>query len=598
MMAALLVLLAACTESAVDDSTPSLREMKDYKANLTISTPSYSKIESRSGTFSHEGIASANDMKLLCFDAKGYFVGLAKDLDIENVTEGEVKENGGTEQKKITATVPAQTARLHIIANAKNVDFSKEAEWMGRHENNLVTSFETENPNDQAGKTVYWGYVKKNSAEEMYHYLNDETVKYHIIHLLRDRAKIDVDFTDSSIESIRFAVGNVMKYGTVAPFNRDSLCFPQTNLLTAERWKAQCTYITPSMSNDKSEFKFSTGREEMWPQAGEDNQAPMNYSFEHKNSYEDPLKVILEVKYKNRDGYRWFQILIQNNGVQIPIKRNHIYKIHIEKLAYNLGFSSEEAAYKGTPANNPWIKVEDIVQEISNGTYTLDIVNGTYHLLTAEAANTTQTLDFTYSGDKDKSMTANDFNASWTMNKDFSKKEDNQKTPDEPTVSYDAATGKGTITYQVGKITDERKDAIIKLVDKKHGLTRNIHLYSISQLDYKPQFAESMNAQEGATADLSLNIPEAFPDEMLPVEIKIASSNVTAVGSDIKVESTADVDGGEGWDCWYVVKFDKKGSQKITLRNVRTGNGQGRFYIKAPFYNGGKAKEVIYNYTK
>ena len=121
----------------------------------------------------------------------------------------------------------------------------------------------------------------------------------------------------------------------------------------------------------------------------------MQYTFEQENSLEKPLKVIMEVTYK--DGVtKWFQVLLQNEGVQIPVKRNHLYRINIKRLGKNLGYTNSSMAYDGTPANNPWITVEDIIQEISDGTYTMNIVNGTYQMLTQESANSDQVIDFEF----------------------------------------------------------------------------------------------------------------------------------------------------------------------------------------------------------
>lgn len=78
IMAALLTMLTACTDSMVDNGVPSKNETGTYQAHFTISVPNYSKVESRVANFATEGIASADDMKLLCFDKDGYFLGLAK----------------------------------------------------------------------------------------------------------------------------------------------------------------------------------------------------------------------------------------------------------------------------------------------------------------------------------------------------------------------------------------------------------------------------------------------------------------------------------------------------------------------------------------
>lgn len=613
IMAALLTMLTACSDSMVDNGVPSKNETGTYQAHFTISVPNYSKVESRVANFATEGIAGAADMQLLCFDKDGYFLGLARNLTIESVPTNDIKDDGGSDQKNISATIPTGTARIHIMANAtaentvttgdQPIDFNKSAEWIGRHENNLMTSFDNRNNNRQDDKMVYWGYVKKNTPEEMTDFLTKDGEANNVIHLLRNRAKIEVNWDDNTSEilNIRYALGNVMQHGTVAPFNRDKekLTFPETNMLTdAAAWKAECTYITPSLDPTRwpsEEEKFSVENKEMWPNS---SKLPMQYTFEQENSLEKPLKVIMEVTYKGGEK-KWFQVLLQNEGVQIPVKRNHLYRINIKKLGKNLGYSSAELAYNGDPANNPWITVEDIIQEISDGPHTMNIVNGTYQMLTQESANSEQVIDFEYTGEA--SQTAADFDVSWTENKNFTKLEEDGKLP-VPTVQYNTTTGKGTIKYKIGDISaGECKTATIMLVDKKHGLTRNIHLYSISNVDFKFPTEITMGKKVTSEAQLTFTIPSYYPTELLPIEIEIASNDVNPISSDVKVASTAEVDGGKGWNCWFVTKYEDPSaigaSQTITMKNVRAVTGtEGTFYIKAKHYNSNNPWKVTINY--
>ena len=617
IMAALLTMLTACSDSMVDNGVPSKNETGTYQAHFTISVPNYSKVESRVANFATEGITDAADMQLLCFDEDGYFLGLAKGLKIDAVGQSDINDKGGSEKKNITANIPAGTARIHIMANATNsntvisgsnqaIDFSKAAEWIGRHENNLMTSFENITNNDTADKMVYWGYVKKATSAEMATFLNGSADSDNIIHLLRNRAKIEVNWegNTSSITNIRYALGNVKEYGTVAPFNRKMTIpsFPETNKLTdAAAWKKECTYITPSMNEARwpADGSFSVNETEMWPNS---SSLPMQYTFEQENSLEKPLKVIMEVTYteSGKVEKKWFQVLLQNEGVQIPVKRNHLYRININKLGKNLGYSSAELAYNGDPANNPWITVADIIQEISDGNYTMNIVEGTYQMLTKESANSEQVIDFEYTGED--SQTAADFDVSWTENKNFTKLEGG-KLP-VPTVQYDAATGKGTIKYKIGDISaGECKTATIMLVDKKHGLTRNIHLYSISNVDFKFPTEITMGKKVTSEAQLTFTIPSYYPKELFPIEIEIASNDVNPIGSDVKVASTADVDEKAGWNCWFVTKYEDPSvigyTQTIKMKNVREVSSSintGKFFIKAKHYNGNMPWTVTINY--
>lgn len=612
IMAALLTMLTACTDSMVDNGVPSKNETGTYQAHFTISVPNYSKVESRVANFATEGIESADDMKLLCFDKDGYFLGLAKKLNIQSVATNEINPDGGSDKKNISATIPTGTARIHIMANAtaentvttgdQLIYFNKSAEWIGRHENNLMTSFDNRNNNQQHDKMVYWGYVKKKTPEEMTEFLTKEVVANNVIHLLRNRAKIEVKWEDTNIENIRYALGNVMQHGTVAPFNREKLTFPETNMLNnAAAWKAECTtYITPSLDPTRwpSEGeKFSVKDEEMWSNS---SSLPMQYTFEQENSLEKPLKVIMEVTYKGGET-KWFQVLLQNEGGQIPVKRNHLYRINIKKLGKNLGYADCTQAYEGTPANNPWITVDDIIQEISDGNYTMNIVEGTYQILTEESEDKIQEAKFTYKGD-DK-MQAENFDVSWTQNEGFTNPDPVAGKLPVPTVEYNTTTGEGVIKYQVGSIGKDFKKATIKLVDKKHGLTRNIHLFSITDVDFNFQFANSMGKAATDTANLTLTIPANYPKELLPIEIEIASNDVNPIGSDVKVASTSGVPGGGNWNCWFVTKYEDPSvigkSQTITMKNVREVSSSintGKFFIKAKHYNRNEPWKVTINY--
>lgn len=611
IMAALLTMLTACTDNMVDNGVPSKNETGTYQAHFTISVPNYSKVESRVANFATEGIADAADMQLLCFDKDGYFLGLAKDLKIDAVGKSDINDKGGSEKKNITANIPAGTARIHIMANATNsntvisgsnlaINFSKAAEWIGRHENNLITSFENKTNHDPADKMVYWGYVKKATSAEMATFLNGSADSDNIIHLLRNRAKIEVNWEDntSSITNIRYALGNVKEYGTVAPFNREMtiLSFPETNKLTDTAWKKECTDITPSMNEARwpADGSFSVKETEMWPNSS-------SYTFEQENSLEKPLKVIMEVTYteSGKVERKWFQVLLQNEGVQIPVKRNHLYRINIKRLNKNLGYSSAELAYNGDPANNPWITVDDIIQEISDGTYTMNIVEGTYQILTAKSENKIQEAKFTYKGDV--TMKAENFDVSWTQNEGFTNPVAG-KLP-VPTVEYNATTGEGVIKYKVGSIGEDFKKATIMLVDKKHGLTRNIHLYSISNVDFKFPKEITMGKKVTSEAQLTFTIPSYYPKELLPIEIEIASNDVNPIGSDVKVASTADVDEKAGWNCWFVTKYEDPSvigyTQTIKMKNVREVSSSintGKFFIKAKHYNGNMPWTVTINY--
>ena len=578
----LLAMLTACNDTLVDTHSHKTSELEDgfYPITTQMAIPAYQEgkeVVTRSQTYGNEGIESSADMQLFCFDKEGFFLGLAKDVSIEATPKADIQEDGSSSLKNIKALVPNSTARIHFVANATN-DFSQSASWMGLHENTLMTSFESSAGEDQSQKIVYWGYVKKDTPAEMKEFLKGGQTD-NVVHLIRDRAKVKVELDETAANDIQKVIVSIydgQEHGTIAPFNKD-LTFPTTNDITT--WSPED--ITPS--EDQNTYQGSEGQMEN-----------VAYTFENRNDADKPLKVILWVTYKDGTSKRFLVLLQDQDNKLYRIKRNHEYKIIVKKLNPDLGYNSFDEAVNGTPANNPWITVEDIVPEICDGKYTLKITNGTYVLLN-EGGNTAQTILFEYRGD-DK-ITADDFEATWTKNIGFASGE-------QPTISYN--NGVGYIHYTLGNIENELKEGIIRLLDKKHNLSRNIHLYSITQLDYDFRFPQTMGKEKTSTAVLSFKIPANYPKELLPIEIRIASNDINPQACGVEVGNTSDVDGGAGWNNWFVKKYESEDvigtTQEITLKNARanTRGTNGRFYVKANYYNGGyketKAKEFTFTY--
>ena len=168
--------------------------------------------------------------------------------------------------------MPNATARLHIIANA-NINTEKAAnEWIGLHENKLITTFESMATEDQALKTKYWGYCKGSTTADMKAKLTNSS---NVIHLIRDRAKITADWeTATNIQSVEISIGEGMKYATIAAFDRNKLEFPNTT--DAKDWEWNITDITLPKSEDR--YKGSAGQ-----------MGTVQYCFEDENSSKNPF---------------------------------------------------------------------------------------------------------------------------------------------------------------------------------------------------------------------------------------------------------------------------------------------------------------------
>lgn len=594
MTVLLTAMLTGCSDNIPDNITsPTQAEETEegyYTASFNVSIPSFEQQVTRSTLFTNEGIGK-DCVKLFCFDDEGQFVGLGKvgefgeikgfrrDANGNIIQNGDkdINDNGQTTPRNFSAQIPNKTARIHLVANTesqyKTIDWDNQSKWVGMHENMLMTTFETEYGENQAALTRYWGYIKEDSPEKLKEYLRqDNTKQDYIIHLIRDRAKISAKWSDQAKaanpnlkdEDLTMTVVNGMAYGTLAPFDRNNLHFDKTT--GGSDWEWTVDYVTPAISNKR----MKGDRGQMYNPTA---------AFEERNLPTDPAKVLL--KYNER----CYLIYLQDqDNVPYAIKRNYEYKIIIDKLDESYGKGSLEETLKSAPVNNPWIRVEQYIPGVIDGNFELSINEGTYQSINA-ASGSEQTIQFSYKGDDAADKQTTDFEALWTENLTYG-------TVDAPQISgytYNASsnTGTGTITYQLGTVDEIWRQGIIHLIDKKHGLNRNIHLYSISEVDYKAK--ASANSFE-------FTVPANYPKELLPVVVKVASSDVTPEGCDIEHSSTQET--GKNMNCWYVFKAGEAGKKyTLNLKNVhQNATGNATYYVKMDNANQGQAKEYTYTY--
>lgn len=614
IMAVLLTAMLTGCSDCIADSEPSKDETEEgyYTASFNVSIPNFEQQVTRSIVFMNEGIGK-DCMKLFCFDNEGQFVGIGKVTKFDEIKgftrdnngtihdNGDIHPDGSTEPHNFYATIPNQTSRIHLVANTesqyKTINWDNQANWVGMHENMLMTTFETEHGENQAAYIRYWGYIKKDSPEELKEYLKPDTKKKdYIIHLIRDRAKISADWSDAVKKAnpgikndFIMTVINGVAYGTLAPFNRDSLLFNPTT--GDDKWVWKVNYVTPAINTRR--LKGDVGQ--MFNPTA---------AFEEHNLPTDPAKVILW-----HDNLFYLIYLQDSNNKPYAIKRNYEYKIIIDKLDKSYGNSNPEIVLKSAPANNPWIRVEQIVPGVSDGNYELAIVGGTYKSVN-KGEDTEQTVQFTYKGSDADTKLPTDFEALWTENLAYA-------TADAPVVTnytYNEAskTGTGTITYKLDKIDKTWREGIIHLIDKKHGLNRNIHLYSVSEASYDFQNADNIGATLNSEGDFTITIPKDYPDGLLPVNFKIASNDINP--KDWKVE-IGDTETETDNDCktgsWFTYKAEviQRGNEQqetgrtytytFKLRNVRKNAQKGEkgcFWLKADNFNQGKAKKFEFTY--
>lgn len=279
-------------------------------------------------------------------------------------------------------------------------------------------------------------------------------------------------------------------------------------------------------------------------------------AFEESNLPTDPAKVTIRY-----NGKFYFIYLQDKNNKPYAIKRNYEYRIIIDKLDESYGKGSSEEAIKGAPVNNPWIRVEQYIPGVKDGNYELAINEGTYQTTNA-ASGSEQTIKFTYKGDDAADKKPTDFVALWTENLSFG----TAAAPVVTSYTYDEAskTGTGTIKYKLDTVDKTWREGIIHLIDKVHGLNRNIHLYSVSEASY--------DFQLNSEGDFTITIPKDYPDELVPVNFKIASNDIYPEDWKVEIGDTqAETEGKCKTGSWFTYKAEeRKYTYTFKLRNVRS----------------------------
>lgn len=249
---------------------------------------------------------------------------------------------------------------------------------------------------------------------------------------------------------------------------------------------------------------------------------------------------------------------------------------------------------KSAPVNNPWITIQQIVPGVTNGNEELKIKDGNYQFVHS-GEGTQQTISFTYKGNDAASKQASAFKAIWTENLAYA--EDAQPVVSSYRYDSNTQTGTGTITYNLGIVDDNWREGTIHLYDtKKHGLSINIHLYSINEVQYQVNAPANIGTNANAEAEFTFTVPANYPKELLPVTVKFASGDVIPEGCDIEYSSTRELN--KTWDCWYVFKAGEAGkTYSLNLKNVhQNATGNATYYVKMDNANQGQAKEYEFTY--
>ena len=506
------------------------------KVTFTADTPLMTEVAVRAAD--PDGIDVQN-LTLFCFNDFGLYI---THTDATNLNPAlETPSLSGTYE----AIIPEDTRIIHFVAN-QSESLYNDSEFVNRAEHEIM-----DNMVGSTGMIVYWSrfifHEKGNFQGQLAEANNGEGIK-----LIRNQAKVTVENgkTNGFIDITGFIVTNIHAFGTVAPYHPEN-GFPTNG--TSFTWPGDDYVTMPQNLTKLSDITGVTTK-------------PEEYIFEHENTLQDPVSIILRGKPAGSNTDLYYRVLIlDDDGEQIMIRRNHHYKLNIVgSLAY--GQETFEEALTAPATNNVWVAVDDWVNEISYGGITLS-VSETSVVLGEDKAGSALTLNYTIKSESNMTN-ADAAEISWLPN--------NTVAAHSIRHSFSASgrTGEGTIDVQLLEM-GASPTLEGTLVVKKGRLQRTIKIMLIKKQKFTPVWAATQiyGGSVGELATLKFTIPEDFP--FFPFNVYISANNL-----DVRTATTGRVlpivrKGEEGYygddnglDYKYVYTVTEPGTQRLYMHTI------------------------------
>lgn len=548
----LLFMISSCIDDGFESPSQGVID-KDGMVNLTINTNVPGLKVTRSVDVNGEAIAT---LWVLAFNENGNMTSRVLATQTNNV------QGSGGGAGTFSAKVPASTRILHFLANV-NMDNFSDQENIGRHENEVVAPLVS-----SSGNLVYWGRREFASEDELTNFaVNSQT---NPVLLYRNQALIQYNLqpaTGVTLNVDGWAICNQYAYGTVSPFDASAVGVEGDTPYHFDL--ATYDYVTTLPEayriKQRDDDEVATASSE---------QGDPRYIFENVNAEDDQVYVIMKIQ-KNGGDWKWYKIMIiddEKNPYQII--RNHKYTVNITNINEAYGVSSFEAAKTATPANNPWITISDEIPEVANGDRVLSI-EGETTVVYQKAG--TYTIAFNYNGTATPKV-------EWLSNEGVA------GDISESDITWDADTGAGMITLRVNAPAQGRISyATLQIKEASGILSRRVKVISTEPFSFAPTWVSSeIPLLSGEAITVLFEIPDDFPEELLPVDVKFGCDLIDAqTGESMKVLNEETVYASipvyhaetgtweteqviKDWNYKYVYTAETKGLHRVNFRTILT----------------------------
>lgn len=489
---------------------------------------------------------------LYCFDEYGLFISTTTLSGSDHNPDDSNPSLSGT----FRVTVPDHTKTVHIVGNQLLMDFDESA-LRNKSEYEVMSGLEA-----SAGRMIYWARM---TVEE----LKAKQESGEPVMMLRNQAKITVMVKEGiPFEIEGFVVTNTSAFGTVAPYDNISGAFVAPT--------SDDPFVTiPENDIKLGDFQDVRGNME-------------EYVFETENTIEDPVNVIMKGSYDGGAPLYYRVILMDSEGDQLMLLRNHHYKVQIsDELSY--GQPTFEQAMTAAATNNVWISVEDHVAQIHGLEYILSVDKTAVVIDESEFLSPNlYTVHYNVERVDGRTMTVDEKpEVVWIAG--------NNVAYNGFIHEFNPSTGRGSLTLTLHSLGDLSKREGILLI-KKGRLYRKIKVTTIRKQSFTPAWASTQvyGHETGEHLTLMFTIPEDCPEELFPLEVLI-STNILDVRHEAGQELPLrlEMDAGDDfyglpneWGYKYVYTVTAPGKQRLYLENVLSQiGGQSLIRIEAEHFD-------------
>lgn len=441
-----------------------------------------------------------NTMSLFCFNAYGLFLATASDVVLTK--DAEVDDGGHHTSGIYSANIPEETAIIHFIAN-QNPEIYRNESFINETEAQVLANME-----GASGMMIYWARFAKNdkstySLEEQLDTLNNGAG----VKLLRNQAKVTIKswnptWTGGGFTVTGYVTTNIHAFGTVAPF-----C-PEHGFAIYS-WPSD--HVSVTLPDNKA----------LMSDIVDINTKSEDYIFEHENTLDNPISVIIKGRHANETKDSYYRVMIMDNesGDMIPILRNHHYVLNIKgPLSY--GKSTFEEALNGPATNNVWVSVDSWVKEVADSEYKLT-VSETSKVFHESKGGTAYSFTYTLTkanGTPDASMVKPE--VTWL--------DGNNVARHEFVHTFNPSTGEGAISVTLLTDDPNTPEQTGTLMIRKGRLYRTINVSMISTQKFTPSWvaAQVYGGTVGEHVTLKFTIPETCPESLFPFPVMVSVNDL------------------------------------------------------------------------